>query len=76
MPYYDYICDDCDEAFEVFFSINDDRDGVKCLGCGSAKVRRNFGSVYLPKKSGVGSGSGGGGSSCSSCSATSCSTCN
>ncbi|MFH1538894.1 MAG: FmdB family zinc ribbon protein [bacterium] len=74
MPYYDYICDDCEEAFEVFFSINDNRDGVKCSGCGSKNVRRNFGSVYLPKKSG-GGGTGGGGGSCSTCSSTSCSSC-
>lgn len=75
MPYYDYICDKCGTKFDVFFSISQERTGVKCDKCGSAKVRRDFGSVTTAKKSSGGGAASGGGSSCSSCSSKNCSSC-
>jgi len=81
MPCYDYKCGECGESFEIICGINDDRSGIKCTKCGSDKVERNFGSVYLPKKAkakgggDMGSSGMGGSKSCSTCSATSCATC-
>ncbi|MEW5944775.1 MAG: zinc ribbon domain-containing protein [bacterium] len=81
MPYYDYVCGECGSAFEIQCGINDDRSGVRCAECGSGKVERNFGTIYLPKKGKARAGGGGfgsppgGGSSCSTCTSGTCSTC-
>ena len=42
MPTYDYVCDGCGHAFELFQSMS---DGVKktCPECGKKKLRRLIG---------------------------------
>ena len=42
MPTYDYECDGCGHAFEIFQGIND-AVKKKCPECGKLKLRRLFG---------------------------------
>jgi putative FmdB family regulatory protein len=42
MPTYDYECDACGHAFELFQSMKDDV-ATKCPECGKKKLRRLFG---------------------------------
>lgn len=42
MPTYDYVCDACEHAFELFQSIKDDPI-KKCPQCGKNKLRRLIG---------------------------------
>ncbi|MBU1023223.1 zinc ribbon domain-containing protein [bacterium] len=67
MPYYDFYCEKCGHQFEEFFSVNDDRKGLKCPECSSKKVERNFGNISM----GVSKGAGGK----INCSDTSCGSC-
>ena len=43
MPTYDYECDACGHAFELFQSIRDEPE-KKCPRCGKRKLRRLIGS--------------------------------
>ena len=42
MPTYDYVCDECGHAFELFQSITESVRR-KCPECGKLKLRRLFG---------------------------------
>lgn len=42
MPTYDYVCDNCEHAFELFQSITESVKR-KCPECGKQKLRRLFG---------------------------------
>jgi putative FmdB family regulatory protein len=42
MPTYDYVCDACEHAFELFQSIKDEPQ-KKCPQCGKSKLRRLIG---------------------------------
>ena len=42
MPTYDYVCDACEHAFELFQSITADPE-KKCPKCGKMKLRRLIG---------------------------------
>lgn len=42
MPTYDYVCDACSHAFELFQSIKDNAK-KKCPECGKLKLRRLIG---------------------------------
>ena len=42
MPTYDYVCDACDHAFELFHSITEEAK-KKCPKCGRKKLRRLIG---------------------------------
>ena len=42
MPTYDYVCEGCDHAFELFQSIKEDAK-KKCPECGKQKLRRLIG---------------------------------
>ena len=42
MPTYDYVCEACEHAFELFQSIKDDAQR-KCPECGRLKLRRLIG---------------------------------
>ena len=42
MPTYDYVCDACDHAFELFQSIKEDAK-KQCPECGKKKLRRLIG---------------------------------
>ena len=40
MPIYEYECNNCDSAFELVRSINDDDKDLKCPKCGSSEVKK------------------------------------
>ena len=40
MPQYMFICNSCDERFNVSLGMNDSREGVECPECMSSNVRR------------------------------------
>lgn len=42
MPTYDYVCDACDHAFELFQTITSEPE-KKCPECGRKKLRRLIG---------------------------------
>ncbi|HEY4308246.1 MAG TPA: FmdB family zinc ribbon protein [Pirellulales bacterium] len=42
MPTYDYVCDNCNHAFELFQPITESPK-KKCPECGKSKLRRLFG---------------------------------
>jgi len=42
MPTYDYVCEACEHAFELFQSIKEDAK-KKCPKCGKLKLRRLIG---------------------------------
>lgn len=42
MPTYDYVCEACEHAFELFQSMKDDAK-KKCPECGKQKLRRLIG---------------------------------
>ena len=42
MPTYDYVCDACEHAFELFQSITAEPE-KKCPACGKMKLRRLIG---------------------------------
>lgn len=42
MPTYSYICNDCNNQFEIFFSIRDYTENAKCIKCGSSKTNRDY----------------------------------
>ena len=48
MPAYEYICDQCGNAFSVFMSYREyDRAAVRCPSCGTDAVRRKIGPVRV-----------------------------
>ena len=42
MPHYDYVCDACEHAFELYQSIKEDAK-KQCPECGKKKLRRLIG---------------------------------
>ena len=50
MPTYDYICNDCDQRFDVFLTFAEyGKKTVKCTLCGSRNVRRRMTKVRIAK---------------------------
>ncbi len=50
MPSYDYVCQNCQQRFEVFMSYSEyGTKPVKCVHCGSDKVRRRMTKVRIAK---------------------------
>jgi putative FmdB family regulatory protein len=50
MPTYDYICEDCNQRFDVFLSYSEyGKVRVKCAHCGSEHVRRRMTKVRIAK---------------------------
>lgn len=49
MPRYEYVCQDCGEAFEIRASMSAYSEGLspQCPKCGSQDVARVFGSVNV-----------------------------
>ena len=66
MPTYEYICENCGKKFEKDVPMSE-RDKVKCVECGSEKVKRVYGSINI-----VGTGKG---STCTTCTSQTCSQC-
>ncbi|MFZ5885706.1 MAG: FmdB family zinc ribbon protein [Chloroflexota bacterium] len=50
MPAYDFICNDCNQRFEVFMTFAEyGKKTVKCTLCGSKNVRRRMTKVRIAK---------------------------
>lgn len=50
MPTYDFICNDCDQRFDVFLTFAEyGRKTVKCAHCGSKNVRRRMTKVRIAR---------------------------
>lgn len=42
MPTYTYLCNKCDQQFELFFHIKDYDSNPKCLFCNSKQTQREY----------------------------------
>ncbi|MCK6540393.1 MAG: zinc ribbon domain-containing protein [Anaerolineales bacterium] len=50
MPAYDFICNNCDQRFEVFLTFSEyGKKTVKCAFCGSKNVRRRMTKVRIAR---------------------------
>lgn len=50
MPTYDFICNDCNQRFDVFLTFAEyGKKAVKCTLCGSKNVRRRMTKVRVAK---------------------------
>jgi putative FmdB family regulatory protein len=50
MPTYDYVCEDCQQRFDVFLSYSEyGKVPVTCAHCGSSKVRRRMTKVRIAR---------------------------
>jgi putative FmdB family regulatory protein len=50
MPTYDFVCQNCQQRFDVFMSYSEYGSGsVKCIHCGSQNVRRRMTKVRIAK---------------------------
>lgn len=50
MPTYDFICNDCNQRFDVFLTFAEyGKKTVKCALCGSKNVRRRMTKVRIAK---------------------------
>ncbi len=50
MPTYDYVCEDCQQRFDVFMTYAEyGKTPVVCTHCGSSKVRRRMTKVRIAK---------------------------
>src|SRR5512135_637225 len=50
MPTYDFVCENCQQRFEVFMSYSEyGTKPVKCVHCGSENVRRRMTKVRIAK---------------------------
>jgi putative FmdB family regulatory protein len=50
MPTYDYICNNCDQRFDVFMTFAEyGKKKISCSHCGSKKVRRKMTKVRIAK---------------------------
>jgi putative FmdB family regulatory protein len=61
MPTYDYVCQDCNEPFELRASISEYSKGLqpRCPRCGSEKSIRTFTSINVLTARRPGGGGGG-----------------
>jgi len=71
MPIYEFICENCQNRFELLTKIND-QNKITCPQCQSDRVKKLVSSFGIGGESSRLKGSSG---SCSSCSSSSCSTC-
>jgi len=58
MPTYDYKCNKCREAFELFRHLSEIDKEVKCPNCGSEKTQRLFSIPQIIGETVAGSGYG------------------
>ncbi|HEX6269986.1 MAG TPA: zinc ribbon domain-containing protein [Anaerolineales bacterium] len=50
MPTYDFICNNCNQRFDVFLTYSEyGKKAVTCSNCGSRKVRRRMTKVRIAK---------------------------
>lgn len=77
MPYYDYVCSDCQSKFELKRSIKEIDDPTTCPHCQGQHVARQMSRVaaFSHGDSGTTALGGGGGCGCGSCSGGTCGSC-
>jgi len=65
--FYSFICNDCDNTFEIRASISEMSKGLRiiCPHCNSNNVRRDYSSIYLSSTKDKSSSNS---SACSGCS--------
>ncbi len=71
MPIYEYLCQDCQTAFELIRSYKDADSGLTCSQCNSDNIIRKI-SLFNATSSGR---TIGGSSACGSCAGGSCGSC-
>jgi putative FmdB family regulatory protein len=50
MPTYDFICNNCNQRFDIFLTFSEyDKKTVTCAHCGSKNVRRRMTKVRIAK---------------------------
>jgi putative FmdB family regulatory protein len=50
MPTYDFICNNCNQRFDIFLTFSEyDKKTVTCTHCGSKNVRRRMTKVRIAK---------------------------
>jgi putative FmdB family regulatory protein len=50
VPTYDFVCENCQQRFDVFMTYSEyGKQTVKCVHCGSEKVRRRMTRVRIAK---------------------------
>ena len=70
MPIYSYNCVACGKEFDFLVGVGMGTEEVKCSGCGSQRVEKQFAAFGI-----AGTNSKSSGSSCSSCASHNCSSC-
>jgi len=76
MPYYEYLCSDCETHFELKRSMKEIDDPANCPQCHSEHVARQVSLVMAFSHGDGGSVSAlGGGGGCGSCSSSACGSC-
>lgn len=79
MPIYEYVCPECNTAFEKLRSLSQSDEPCECPACkAEAKRKMSVFSAFSQTMSGVSKsvpGASGSSSSCSSCSSGNCGTC-
>ncbi len=76
MPWYDYVCTDCENKFELHRSMKEIDDPAECPVCHGEHVTRQI-SLVLSFSHGEGGSVStlGGGGGCASCGGGSCGSC-
>ena len=46
MPVYEFVCRDCQKAFEIVRPMSESSSKVTCTHCGSTKVERIWSTVH------------------------------
>lgn len=72
MPIYEYICEKCENEFEMLVFRNDE---PSCPSCGAKNPTKKMSSFGFSVGSRYTSSSTGAGSSCASCGSSNCSSC-
>jgi putative FmdB family regulatory protein len=76
MPIYEYVCPECDSAFELLRSLSEADKEADCPHCHKPARRKiSTFACFSTSDSGVPTRIAGTGSSCDSCNSGSCSTC-
>ncbi len=79
MPYYDYVCSECNSKFELKRCISEIDDPAACPECHSEHVRRQVSRVAAFAHGDGGDvsalGGGGCGGGCASCGGGTCASC-
>lgn len=75
MPYYEYVCSDCNTLFELKRSMKEIDDPATCPECKGEHVRRQISRVLAFAHGDGGSVSSLGGGGCGSCGGGACASC-